>query len=73
MNLPKIEKLLTQGWDLTIRMHTPDRFHASVYLGNINGDESHHYMGPSVSVALERLEQYINEPESSAQRRGPSP
>lgn len=69
MDLPKIEKLLNQGWDLTVRVRTPGRYHASVYLGNINGDESHHYMGSSVALALERLEQYIDEPEDSASRR----
>jgi len=68
MDFPKIERLLNQGWDLTVTMRTPGRFHASVYLGN--GDEGHHYMGSSVVLALERLEQYINESEDSAQRRG---
>lgn len=69
MNLPKIESLLSRGWDLTVTMRSLGKFHATVYLGRVNGPDSHHYVGSSVPIALERLEQYINEPEDSAQRR----
>lgn len=66
MNLPKIEALLSRGWDLTVTMRSLGKFHATVHLDQVNG---HHYIGSSVAVALERLEQYIDEPEESAQRR----
>jgi hypothetical protein len=69
MDLPNIERLLNSGWDLTVKMRSFGRFQATVHLDRRNGPDSHHYIGSSVAVALERLEQYLNGLDGSALRR----
>lgn len=67
--LPKIEKLLKQGWDLTVTTTERGLFHATAHLGRRHGPDSHHSIGASASEAIVRLEQYIDTPEDSAVRR----
>lgn len=72
-DFPKIEKLLNEGWDLTVSKTTSQGFHAAVHLGRIHGPDSHHHIGSSMREVLVKLEEYIDEPEGSAERRSPGP
>lgn len=60
MNLPKIEKLLAEGWILTVTAYPSGGLHLSVHSGKRNGPDSYHCVGHDpLARALERLETYV--------------
>jgi hypothetical protein len=63
MNTPKIDKLLADGWDLTVTRRNDGAFHATVHLGRRHGSDSHHCIRESLTDALTYLESYIDSPE----------
>jgi hypothetical protein len=63
MQTPKIDKLLADGWDLTVTRRNDGMFHATVHLARRHGPDSHHCIRESLADALKYLESYIDSPE----------
>lgn len=60
--MPNIERMVKQGFDLDVTACGNGRFQAAVYLGRLNGPESHHYIGNSIVEAVAGLERHIDVP-----------
>jgi hypothetical protein len=65
---PKIDKLLADGWDLTVTRRNDGTFHATVHLGRRHGPDSHHCIRESLADVLTCLESYIDSPEQLSER-----
>lgn len=63
METPNIDKLLTDGWDLTISKKNDGAFWASVHLGRRSGPDSHHAIRSTLGDAIRYLEAYIDAPD----------
>lgn len=64
--LPKLQALIAQGWDLTVTARYYGKFHATVHLGRLHGPDSHHWIGHSLAEAIAGLERYVGERDASA-------
>jgi len=63
MQTPKIDKLLADGWDLTVSKRNDGQFYATVHLGRRHGPDSHHHINRTLAETIYGLELYIERAE----------